>query len=458
MSDMDDMLRAIQGVNFTRKGPPAYVKLAPGDDGAGLLAVFFDHPDTYAKNVGLDGRIRSWGLYPYVPAGQRGAGFEDVPYNIMRKMHTQMIYPPLNKSTKLLRPEDQFLNAVMARRKRELKEVDLGDLTRRDYVLRIHMPNIKTSTGEDRIWRRFIVSGGMSLGVFQDKVLAPLMGWVRNFHAHILTDYRDGTLYGPKNSKSIDMMHIDNSGYAFLSEDDYCLAHMMAKVGDAIGYEYDIGDHFRHEIEVEKILLLDESSGRVQILDGSGICPAENSKGNEAWSERIETLADRTTPASKRRELLSDVNSMPNYTDRGWHRRPSFDPDYFDLAETTGAVMTALGTKLSYSPGAKMYKMPMKLEALLDDGPTFPSKRQTTREVTFAEGEEISFGFFEELKKDGRDSRRATACAACGNPNDLKACSGCGQRFYCGQACQKAHWKSTHKRECAVEKKKKTSG
>ena len=71
-------------------------------------------------------------------------------------MH-QMTYAPLNRSTQLQRPEDQFMNAVLARRvrarllykdctltvlfqKRELKQVDLGDLTRRDYVLRIHMP------------------------------------------------------------------------------------------------------------------------------------------------------------------------------------------------------------------------------------------------------------------------------------------------------------------------------
>ncbi|KAJ7097162.1 hypothetical protein B0H15DRAFT_825041 [Mycena belliarum] len=100
----------------------------------------------------------------------------------------------------------------------------------------------------------------------------------------------------------------------------------------------------------------------------------------------------------------------------------------------------------------------MAPEALLGRGRGIPSKHKTTREVTVPPGE--GFGFYEELKKDGRDSRRATACAACGNPNDLKACSGCGQRFYCGQPCQRAHWKSTHKRECALEKEKKnrTSG
>ncbi|KAJ7327906.1 MM3350-like domain-containing protein [Mycena albidolilacea] len=429
---MEDMLRALQGTTIASTRPPAFIKLAPNDDGSSLPAAFFEHPDTYIKHVGPDGRIRSWGFYPYIPRGQQGAGHEDIPYPMMRKMMHQMTYAPLNRSSQLLRPEDQFMNTILARRKRELKQVNLGDLTRRDYVLRIHMP-------------------------------------VRNFHAHILTDYRDGTQYGPKvvqaisfclrslilfqNSGAIDMMHIDASGYDFLNEDDYCVAHVMDKVGDACQYEYDLGDHFRHDIIVERIVPLEESYGRVQVLGGSGICPMENGKGNDTWAKHIETLTKSGTPAA-RRGLLSEIYSMPNYTDRGWNKASKFDPDYFDLAEMTQAVMAALGTKLSYSPGAKTFKVPFVPEALL--GPLSASKRKTTREVTMSPGD--SFGFYEELKKDGRDSRRATACAACGNPNDLKACSGCGQRFYCGQACQKAHWKSTHKQECAMAKKQNASG
>ncbi|KAJ7161212.1 MM3350-like domain-containing protein [Mycena filopes] len=417
--DMEAMLRALQGTTGgpgTIRRKPTFIQLAPSDDGSSLPDAFFEHPDTYTKHVGPDGRIRSWGLYPYIPMGQQGGGHEDTGFPMARKMMHQMTYGPLNASTKLLRPEDQFMNAIMARRKRELKQVAL-----------VHMPEIATATGEDRIWRRFVVSGGMSLGVFQDKVLAPLMGWVRNFHAHILTDYRDGTQYGPKKSGAIDMMHIDASGYDFLNEDDYCLAHVMSKIGDACKYEYDLGDHFCHDIVLEKIAPLEESYNRVQILGGSGICPMENGNGNVRWAERIETLTKKSGTAAERRELLSEIYSMPNYGDRGWNRLPKFDPDYFDLAETTQA-------------------------ALLGGALRAPSTRKTTREVTSSENAD-SFGFFEELKKDGRDSRRATACAACGNPNDLKACSGCSQRFYCSQACQKAHWKSTHKRECADMKK-----
>uniref|UniRef100_A0A6U4RJU7 MYND-type domain-containing protein n=1 Tax=Neobodo designis TaxID=312471 RepID=A0A6U4RJU7_NEODS len=47
-------------------------------------------------------------------------------------------------------------------------------------------------------------------------------------------------------------------------------------------------------------------------------------------------------------------------------------------------------------------------------------------------------------------SASATAtphCAACGEPAS-KRCAACHGPSYCGVACQKAHWKSHHKREC----------
>jgi hypothetical protein len=31
--------------------------------------------------------------------------------------------------------------------------------------------------GQPRVWRRFRVSAGIKLSAFQDKVVAPIMGW-----------------------------------------------------------------------------------------------------------------------------------------------------------------------------------------------------------------------------------------------------------------------------------------
>ena len=65
-----------------------------------------------------------------------------------------------------------------------------------------------------------------------------------------------------------------------------------------------------------------------------------------------------------------------------------------------------------------------------------------------------------------RDNPGVTACANCGSPHGLKACSGCKQRYYCSRSCQRvrgsdaspglilkprfrqANWAQGHKKEC----------
>lgn len=59
------------------------------------------------------------------------------------------------------------------------------------------------------IWRRVRVSGGLSLSPLADKILTPLMGFTRNYHCHVFTDFKDGAQFGPKGCQSVDMMHID---------------------------------------------------------------------------------------------------------------------------------------------------------------------------------------------------------------------------------------------------------
>ena len=43
-----------------------------------------------------------------------------------------------------------------------------------------------------RVWRRVKVSAGMRLDLLQDRVLIPLMGFCRHYHAYYFTDYKDG--------------------------------------------------------------------------------------------------------------------------------------------------------------------------------------------------------------------------------------------------------------------------
>ena len=112
------------------------------------------------------------------------------------------------------RPEDQFVNFLIEQKvppvearsslgpahaklslsqKSQLKKLELGDLVIRDYVLKISLRcrvvvapaeqalmshrDVPGVNGEPRVWRRFRVSGALSLSALADKIMLPLMGW-----------------------------------------------------------------------------------------------------------------------------------------------------------------------------------------------------------------------------------------------------------------------------------------
>lgn len=136
----------------------------------------------------------------------------------------------------------------------------------------------------------------------------------------------------------------------------------------------------------------------------------ENSEGNAQWAKKLETLKNGSP--KEKQEAMKAINSSPNYRERGWNLRRNFDPDYFDLAETQKAVMTALGTKGSFTEGAKMFVMPTSLEGFFVDSREHARgkiSRKVTTEIT-APMNKDSWGYFEELKKDGRDKITNTAC------------------------------------------------
>ncbi len=73
---------------------------------------------------------------------------------------------------------------------------------------------------------------------------------------------------------------------------------------------------------------------------------------------------------------------------------------------------------------------------------------QATRR--FAPGELIA-SFSSPLIALPDGERMRIMCNYClRRPIDLKACTGCQCVVYCDAACQRAHWRGGHKRECAV--------
>jgi len=272
----------------------------------------------------------------------------------------------------------------------------------------------------------------------------------RNFHAHIFTDFKDGALFGPEDCRSVDMMHLDMLGYSYIPEGKWSIAHLLQNVGDKIGWTYDLGDRWYHRIMVDEIYDLDQSTGAAVVLDGSGACPWENGEGNHFWKANIETLHNGTR--REREAILNAIFKSPNYTERPWISRRTFDVDHFDLGRTRASVIEALDSKNALARGAKSFVMPLHCPDIVDTMRGSGLGKHKTLLNKYSP--ECSHGYYEEIVSETRDNQKKATCANCGNPNGLKLCMRCRQTWYCSVVCQRTHWKMKHKQECKETKRK----
>lgn len=75
-------------------------------------------------------------------------------------------------------------------------------------------------------------------------------------------------------------MYAGNICVHYVDANKYTLAHILQCVGDKMGYTYDFGDKFIHNIELEEIKPIVESDGSVIVIEGRGMCPPEDGQGN----------------------------------------------------------------------------------------------------------------------------------------------------------------------------------
>jgi len=109
--------------------------------------------------------------------------------------------------------------------------------------------------------------------------------------------------------------------------------------GDTIGWVYDLGDWWEHQIVLEDVV---KSSG-VALLGGEMSCPAEDWEGNEVWQETV--MKQLPYP------VILDI-SILNYKETGQDKlRPMygqaiFDASHFDLNHYKEQLKVSLGSNL----------------------------------------------------------------------------------------------------------------
>jgi hypothetical protein len=165
------------------------------------------------------------------------------------------------------------------------------------------------------VWRRVLVPAAYSLDRVH-QVIQAAMGW-QNYHMHV---FRVGELsYGP-----------DPEGILGHLEEAKVRLADVAEVGERIGYEYDFGDSWEHELLVEARTEAEARQTYPACTGGEGACPPEDSGGYPGYQRLKEILADPSNEEYEEMRTWADSQA-----------RGEFDPASFDLAQASARVSTA---------------------------------------------------------------------------------------------------------------------
>ena len=162
------------------------------------------------------------------------------------------------------------------------------------------------------IWRRVLVPATMPLDKLHD-VIQTVFGW-RDYHLHAF--------------------NIDDSRYGLLDVDRFedeeeeldehgVKLHRLLCPGDRFTYEYDFGDFWVHDIEVESVENAEVTLRRAVCIDGALARPPEDCGGTSGFEDFKVVMAD---PRHEEHESMTE-----------WFGGP-FDPEHFSLGQANATL------------------------------------------------------------------------------------------------------------------------
>ena len=183
-----------------------------------------------------------------------------------------------------------------------------------ESVLQLKVSLVGTS--DPPVWRRVLVPARMRLDRLHD-VIQAAMGW-EDYHLHAFTagdvDYGPPDPDGPPDPE---LGHRDERRTA--------VGDVIGERRDRMRYVYDFGDHWRHDVVVEKVLTAEPGSRYPICLTGKGRCPPEDCGGGTGSSARRSPIRPtRTTPGcssgsgSRPRRSSTHMRSTPTTSTPCW--------------------------------------------------------------------------------------------------------------------------------------------
>ena len=148
-----------------------------------------------------------------------------------------------------------------------------GETTDEDEELSIYQLKIVLDGSNPQIWRRVLVSKHVTLTNLHH-VIQSVMGWSES-HMHQFYPQQDRP--------------IARTGGAQLSD-------LLYAEGEHCGYEYDFGDSWYHDLELERKLAAEPGRQYPVCIAGQRACPPEDVGGIPGYAKMLDILKDPTHP------------------------------------------------------------------------------------------------------------------------------------------------------------------
>jgi hypothetical protein len=161
------------------------------------------------------------------------------------------------------------------------------------------------------IWRRVLVPSQIRLSDLHS-IIQCVMPWTES---HLHQFVVDEKFYGVP-SENEDDYGLEET----LNEKSATLSEIAPTAKSGFYYEYDFGDSWIHNVEVEKILAFDPKLTYPVCIDGAGCAPPEDCGGACGYEELLETLSNRKN---------SEYEEMKDWAEASLGHK--FDPKLFDL-------------------------------------------------------------------------------------------------------------------------------
>ena len=136
------------------------------------------------------------------------------------------------------------------------------------------------------VWRRLQLRADARLDHLHEMIVAAF-GW-EDYHMHCFSSGRGE--FG-----------VPDPQLGFFDERRVTLGELIGGVGDRLGYTYDFGDDWQHEILIEELLDADPDVHYPVLVAAKGACPPEDCGGPWGYAELKEILAD---PSHERHQEL----------------------------------------------------------------------------------------------------------------------------------------------------------